>query len=93
MLFTIILLASGLGAPPSRLAADGFGDACRCVVPVTLHAYEARIRLDGKVSTTRVEASDAGHAKRLVQAQYGDRVTVLSVKRLNDRRQDPGSPR
>ena len=28
-----------------------------------LHTYEARIRLDGKVSTTQVKASDAGQAK------------------------------
>lgn len=47
------------------------------------HTYEARIRLDGKVSTTRVQATDAGHAKKLVQAQYGPKVTVLSVKRVD----------
>ncbi|NCY01498.1 MAG: hypothetical protein EBX36_00940 [Planctomycetia bacterium] len=28
------------------------------------HTYEARIRLNGKVSTTQVQASDAGHAKK-----------------------------
>ena len=27
------------------------------------HTYEAKIRLNGKVSTTQVQASDAGHAK------------------------------
>ena len=47
------------------------------------HTYEAKIRLDGKVSTTQVQASDAGHAKKLVQAQYGPKVTVLSVKRVD----------
>ena len=47
------------------------------------HTYEAKIRLDGKVSTTQVQASDAGHAKKLVQAQYGSKVTVLSVKRVD----------
>ena len=59
-------------------------------VPATLspiamanHTYEAKIRLDGKVSTTQVQASDAGHAKKLVQAQYGSKVTVLSVKRVD----------
>lgn len=47
------------------------------------HTYEARIRLDGRVSTTRVQASDAGQAKKLVQAQFGPKVTVLSVKRVD----------
>ncbi len=39
------------------------------------HTYEARIRLDGRVSTTRVQASDAGQAKKLVQAQFGAHAT------------------
>jgi hypothetical protein len=39
--------------------------------------------LDGRVSTTRVQASDAGQAKKLVQAQFGPNVTVLSVKRVD----------
>ena len=47
------------------------------------HTYEARIRLKGRVSTTQVKAVDAGHAKRLVQAQYGPSVTVLSVKKVD----------
>jgi hypothetical protein len=55
----------------------------RRVVAHALHTYEVRIRLDGKVSTTQVRASDAGHAKKLVQAQYGPSVTVLSVKKVN----------
>jgi flagellar biosynthesis GTPase FlhF len=42
-----------------------------------------RFRLDGRVTTTRVQANDAGQAKKLVQAQYGDRVTVLSTKRVD----------
>lgn len=46
------------------------------------HTYEAKIRLNGKVSTTQVQASDAGHAKKLVQAQFPN-ATVLSVKRLD----------
>lgn len=50
---------------------------------VVAHTYEAKIRLDGKVSTTQVQASDAGHAKKLVQAQYVPKVTVLSVKRVD----------
>jgi hypothetical protein len=47
------------------------------------HTYEVRIRLDGRVTTVRVEASDAGHAKKLVRAQFGDKVTVLSAKRVD----------
>jgi len=46
------------------------------------HTYEARIRLNGKVSTTQVQASDAGQAKRLVQSQFPT-ATVLSVKKLD----------
>lgn len=45
-----------------------------------LHVYEGRIRLNGKVSTTQVQASDAGQAKKLIQAQFPNAV-VLSVKR------------
>jgi hypothetical protein len=51
------------------------------VVAVT-HTYEARIRLNGKVSTTRVQASDAGQAKKLVQAQFPT-ATVLIVKKVD----------
>ena len=47
------------------------------------HTYEAKIRLNGKVSTTQVQASDAGQAKKLVQAQFGSSVTVLSVKKVD----------
>jgi len=46
-----------------------------------LHTYEARIRLDGRVSTTQVKASDAGQAKKLVQQQF-PKATVLSVKKV-----------
>ena len=47
------------------------------------HTYEAKIRLNGKVSTTQVQAADGGQAKKLVQAQFGPSVTVLSVKRVD----------
>jgi hypothetical protein len=49
---------------------------------MVLHTYEARIRLDGRVSTTQVKASDAGQAKKLVQSQFPN-ATVLSVKRVD----------
>lgn len=47
------------------------------------HTYEVRIRLDGRVSTVRVQANDGGHAKKLVKAEYGEKVTVLSAKRVD----------
>lgn len=46
------------------------------------HTYEARIRFNGKVSTTQIQASDAGQAKKLVQQQFPN-ATVLSVKKLD----------
>ena len=46
------------------------------------YAYEARIRLNGKVSTTQVQASDAGQAKKLVQSQFPT-ATILSVKKVD----------
>lgn len=49
---------------------------------LVLHTYEARIRLDGRVSTTQVKASDAGHAKKLVHSQFPT-ATVLSVKKID----------
>ena len=50
---------------------------------LALHTYEVKFRLDGRVSTTQAKTSDAGHAKKLVQAQYGPNVTVLSVKKVD----------
>ena len=52
-------------------------------VALVLHTYEVKFRLDSRVSTTQVQANDAGHAKKLVQAQYGPKVTVLSVKKVD----------
>lgn len=51
-------------------------------VVAVLHTYEARIRFEGKLSTTQVKASDAGHAKKLVQQQF-PKATVMSVKRID----------
>ena len=73
----ILSVVIGLGVLPSALAATD-----PAVVAVQ-HTYEARIRLNGKVSTTQIKASDGGHAKKLVQAQFGPSVTVLSVKRVD----------
>jgi len=51
-------------------------------VVTVAHTYEARIRLNGKVSTTQVQASDAGQAKKLAQQQFPG-ATVLSVKKVD----------
>lgn len=51
------------------------------VIAIT-HTYEARIRFNGKVSTTQVQAPDAGQAKKLVQQQFPG-ATVLSVKKVD----------
>jgi len=73
----VVLLACSLAVFPSSVRATP--------IPIAManHTYEVKIRLDGKVSTTQVQASDAGHAKKLVQAQYGSKVTVLGVKRVD----------
>lgn len=77
MLGPILLAFTMALGVPGPVVASPQGTA------LVLHTYEARIRLNGKVSTTRVQASDAGQAKKLVQAQFGPRVTVLSVKRID----------
>jgi len=46
------------------------------------HTYEVKFRLKSIVSTTQVQANDAAQAKKLVEAQYGKEVKVLSTKRL-----------
>lgn len=51
-------------------------------IVAVLHTYEARIRFEGKLSTTQVKASDGGQAKKLVQQQF-PRATILSVKRID----------
>lgn len=63
MISVIALVIALAGSPRPQVVLD----------PPTAfvnHTYETRIRLNGKVSTTRVQASDAGQAKKLVQAQF-----------------------
>jgi hypothetical protein len=77
----ILLLLGVLGVVSPE---TGNGGNAATVSDVAInHTYEARIRLNGKVSTTQVQASDAGQAKKLVQAQFGPSVTVLSVKKID----------
>ena len=47
------------------------------------HTYEVRIRMNGYVTTTQVQASSAGLAKKLIVAQFGPSVSVLSVKKAS----------
>ena len=47
-----------------------------------MYPYEVTIRLNGWLSQVNVTASSAGHAKQLVEAQYGGNLTVLRTKRL-----------
>ena len=47
-----------------------------------MYTFEVKIRLAGSVSYVEITARDSGHARKLVQAQYGNDVTVLQTKRL-----------
>jgi len=74
----IVLLAlafAGGIAPASPLGVS----TARAASPT----YEVKFRVKGIVSTTTVQARDAGQAKKLVLAQYGPSAQVLSVKRLD----------
>jgi len=84
MVLLLSLLGPGVlstaGGPLPAAVAAGIGvHAPRAIT----HTYEVRIRLGGTVSKVRVEAHDAGHAKKLVRAQYGPKVTILSTKRID----------
>jgi len=73
-----------MGAGHGGEAGTGGADSTAAISELLVnHTYEARIRLNGKVSTTQIKASDAGQAKKLVQAQFGPSVTVLSVKKVD----------
>ena len=79
----LLLLLGILGVVSPETGTGGGGNAAAVSDVAINHTYEARIRLNGKVSTTQVQASDAGQAKKLVQAQFGPSVTVLSVKKVD----------
>ena len=76
-MFRYLVLILGLGC----LSSYALGNETQVVLNV-LHLYEARIRVDGRVSTTQIKASDAGQAKKLVQQQF-PKATVLSVKKID----------
>lgn len=73
--FPLVLLAVPFSALPPQLA-----DAQE--TSWIQHTYEVKFRLKSIVSTTQVQANDASQAKKLVEAQYGKEVKVLSTKRL-----------
>lgn len=73
--FPLLLLAVPFSAVPSQLV-----DAQE--MSWIQHTYEVKFRLKSIVSTTQVQANDAAQAKKLVEAQYGKEVKVLSTKRL-----------
>jgi len=75
LFYAALLLGTTLSIPSASAASPG-------IIAIS-HTYEAKIRLNGKVSRTQIQASDAGQAKKLVQAQFGPSVTVLSVKKVD----------
>jgi len=83
MITTFLLFVVGVGGATAVSETGIAAVVAGATMPLVLHTYEVRFRLDGRVTTTRVQANDAGQAKKLVQAQYGDKVTVLSTKRVD----------
>lgn len=77
MICQLVPLLVLFAAASTPCHADG---SAMSVARAGSHTYESRIRLNGRVSKTRVQASDAGQARKLVQAQFGPTRTVLSVK-------------
>ena len=63
-------------------AETGTGAEPFAVSAMVLHTYECKLRVDGRITTTQVKASDAGQAKKLAQQQF-PKATVLSVKRID----------
>jgi len=73
---SILSVVIGLGVLPSAVAVPISDTA------LVNNTYEGRIRLNGKMSTTQVKASDVGQAKKLLQAQFGPSVTALSARKV-----------
>ena len=47
-----------------------------------MYTFEVKIRLAGSVSYVEVTARDSAQARKLIQAKYGNAVTILQTKRL-----------
>ncbi|GEM_PF-602295 len=74
MIHTPNAVSSGHAVPPQQVTPAPWA---------ITHTYEARIRIAGTVSKVQVQARDAGHAKKLLRAQYGPEVAILSVQRID----------
>ncbi|MGY8770402.1 MAG: hypothetical protein ACKVH8_18455 [Pirellulales bacterium] len=48
-----------------------------------MYTYEVKIRLAGSVSYVKVNARDSAQARKLVQAQYSNGVTILQTKKIS----------
>ena len=74
----LLLMVLGLVSP-----ATGSGEVATIAdATLVLHTYECKLRVDGRITTTQVKASDAGQAKKLAQQQFPG-ATVLSVKKVD----------
>lgn len=78
---TGLLLALVMGVVSLETGGGGVAVAITDAALV-LHTYECKLRVDGRITTTQVKASDAGQAKKLAQQQF-PKATVLSVKKVD----------
>ncbi|NBW96048.1 MAG: hypothetical protein EBR28_04800 [Planctomycetia bacterium] len=79
----ILLILTTLAAVSPVCGACGAGVVATAMdLALVLHTYECKLRVDGRITTTQVKASDAGQAKKLAQQQF-PKATVLGVKRLD----------
>jgi hypothetical protein len=46
-----------------------------------MYMYEAKIRVNGRISIVHVTGRDSAHARSLIKAQYGPDVHILQVTR------------
>ena len=75
---SLLILLVMAGVSPETGATGGQ----HANVAFVLHTYECKLRVDGRITTTQVKASDAGQAKKLAQQQFPN-ATVLSVKKVD----------
>jgi len=78
---SLVLLGIVLGTVSPENGGGGVAAAISEVAMV-LRTYECKLRVDGRITTTQVKASDAGQAKKLAQQQFPN-ATVLSVKKVD----------
>lgn len=73
VLVAVALAGGFVSGPPMEASTAGAASP----------TYEVKFRVRGIVSTTTVQARDAGQAKKLVMAQYGGEARVLGVRRVD----------